>query len=1763
MLLRSIVLALFLSVTAPFVVAQENEPEKKDEKIETVHPFFERLVGPDRNIQRRYEQAERLIQAERYAEAGQLLGSILESQSHFLLPPSDFTERTASQTFDAEILRKIDELPENGKNSYRLQYETLAKRLLNDAVERGSLEGIQVVSQNYFTTQAGIDATFLLGMSQYEQGATGPAMFTLRKLLRQGLHTDAHEPMLSLTLATCQLRLGMDDAAAETLQRFLQRFPKPEILFGGNEPWEPQNVDELLDRLRKNMGPPRLLSDWLERAGWLLTFGNATQNPQASTEKPLLELLWQVSSLTRADSTSEAWLLHNYVRRGSDVYLPAGRPLIVDQRLILRGMYETMAVDVRTGKRLWRGADADYRLPTNIASPFRNFAMYGGYGLSSRFSLRILLWHDRISHGMSSDGKRLYTVEGLELMPYGRNSFGWGGVPRIQVGNKQVEDPRSRPGNSLVARDVRTGQVLWRAGKYPLVQKILDQYAEDPDAKSKPPATQPKNDGPAAPAEPAKNPAVESTDSITEEERFLGETWFLGAPLPLYGRLNVIGENAGILRLFVLDGRNGKLIRQQPLLQPSLPFENDYLRRYYGLTPSAANGILYCPTGLGMVAALDATTTVPLWCFSYFTPPKEDPNVRNMRNMRFPFSFNATNEDFQRMFSQTGWQSPCLMIDGNRLILAPPDVPALFCLDAVTGKLLWQKENLKRQDTLYVACIRNGKVYVVTPISMLALSLEDGTPVWKDTLASVRTEQDRLAAVANQDERPPDQPSLMFPQGVVPSGLGIQNDTQYFLPLSDGSVAVVDLDKGTLETVVPLPTVSRRSPMIPINEGPLPTLTSWRNDTSLGNLVGLQGFFFSQAPLWVSCFDQFEPLKKRTEALLAIDPNDAVALTQLGRIRRAEGNVSEAIALFRRSLGQKKSELATTLLRETLLDAIRTDYATWESAAAELESLAEFPEELGEILLVLAQGAAKAGKADVFLDALKKSFRLETARIVRVPIEDGVDAQLNRAFGVIIEQQFRNGTSSLEQVAEELFVQLASVDTLNRFQPPWWEAGENLASEFRDWRLFMEYFRSLPITAKARDSLLKLYEKNERFVAMESMLNPPVHWFPLGLDMSNADGTSSAPPAFAETRRLAELLESQGNTADAFYYYRLLELFHADERDDSLSGKELYQQASGRPLLKRHIDRETAAKTWPSGFVEFPDAESPPPSPIGKTSDKERLERLLRNVQQRDRQTTGLVPVPLIGSYEPFHSAYTYSLETTINESSLVCYDTLGMVRWRCELSSLSPDIQENAYFYDQHRGIGIQQMFLKACNHYLLFVRRNTLIALDTFRASETGAPTILWTKTLTSSLAARHQFGAARLYDLNPQSIMYSPWSQQTNQSLGDPVHPLPNVVCYQDAESIYGVDPMTGETLWYRGAPSFRCTILSDRQHLFLFSGDSNQVLAIDPGSGKTLTHGIVPKGACFAFETNLIGISQPSGGTCRLFVCDLRDVFKLQRERTELSKDEAVPTIADQTIRGNLPLDSLVRLVIHHRFVATLPSQSMTLKLYDLQKKSDCFGERSDSPIAWRKGTELTLKQTQNRHGAGSWDFDIELVDGNPLVLFIENSNIENNQRNVNEDGKKFFRSRQPLNNVPSRAVGFGTMMLYDWEGRKLWDKGATVENWYRLTQTPKGLPVALFAASVMDQPRSDGGPTIYSTDLFGIDKRTGETRFQKPVSQVANQQNSLLQGFRVTADPERDEMSFIAPFRTLTIRFTDKDPPPSAVPKKEIKPFNFWNLWPFN
>jgi outer membrane protein assembly factor BamB len=1923
------------------VSAQEQAESSEVEEVqnaETVNPFFERLVPPDRTILRRYEQTGRLIDAGRLAEAAQLLGTILEAPIDYFVQPNsqsnDYSHQTSNKLFSDLVLERLLGLPRKAFESYSLQFEAQARRLLENAVQNGSIEVIQQVSKLYFPTTSGATATFLLGIEQFEQGAYETALLTLQRLTQSQHNLTPFEPVLSLTLATTQLQFHQTDKARQTIEQLLKRHPNPEILFFGNELWKPQSTDEIIDRLERLRDESKSISPalWLERTGWLLGMGTPNQNTETTAQKPLLELVWSVPILDKLLFNKETNNLLSLVRNGSDTYIPAAQPLIVDDRLLTRGMNRITAIDQKTGKQLWAAAEQEYQISKKIQLPFPiNFNAVRMNNQNYQGSFRIFFWHDRITHQMSSDGSRLFTVDGLDMRSLTYTALGRG-ARNLQIGKKSVEDPRWGPGNTLSARDVKTGQILWQIGKFPYVQKRFDQYIEEFELEQNEQKKKSSQNSQNSPPIPNKNSKQEikianknsnenssenssentnekdktltkPNEDFTEEELFFSDTWFLGAPLPFRGRLHVIGENGGVIRLIVLDAESGRLIRQQPLGVPENPFEMDPFRKYYGLIPSASDGLIFCPTGIGLVVALDAATMTPIWCFSYQAAEKEDANTRNqvrqLRNRFLGGVVHGQNDEFRNFFSLTGWQVPTLMIDKNRILVAPPDDPALYCLDLLTGKLLWQKKELKREHALYVACIRNETAYIVTPNSMLALKMESGEPVWEFSLtaASPSTKRSRTeieianSKVVNPETTNPEtansetansktanskivnsqtvseiKPSVRFPRLLKPNGIGVRNGEQYFLPFTDGYLGIIDLDQGTINLISPQqlsPTPSSTIDLTKGNESNSDFITEslalrvgnfslslfpayremndsaydllLRQEITLGNLIGLRDRFFSQTPNRLIAFDQWEPLKEDATNRLKINPNDSEGLLQLGRVRRAEGNIAESIDLFRRSLQSRYSEYAADCLRKTLLNSLRNDYSAWSSAGSELESLAEFPEELGEILFVRTQGALQNEKIDELTDLFQKVFYLATEHSIQVSVNAELSSQLHRILGNFLKQSLQKNKNpelqnTINRVAESIFTQLSeksqkkdpplfstklkwnnnSQFTKNQFLlRPWWEQESLLSfSEIRCWQVFTELFQHLPISEQAEKNLQEHYERHHFFIALESAWNFPVEWFlpacffePKKTESatnSPVPPNNSAPPAtppttsavsqtselrtsklqtpelqtpkfdFEKTQHLATLLESQDNITDAIYYYRILEKYFKEHLREQ--GQKPEQNILEHSKFKEFYEREMISTNWHEGEVLVEDEPQHGMQP--EYSHEGTIARILGATQQRNRFTANQqYLLPFLSSYEPFLSPYSYSLETIQPDVFLVCYDCFGEERWRSRLSVIYPDMMDYGFFNENshHYSYGFSDLtvYLKGCNHLLILVRENEMIAFDTFRCNSEEGPKILWTKTLSSAIPSRQMSSSAALGHF--QVFSTPPEVDYFQESL----FVSPQVVCYRNADCVYGLNPMTGQTLWTRKIHSARCSILGDRENLFLIFTDTQQVIAIDPLVGQELASGTIPQGLILAFETNLVFLKRTilphvptpnsfNTSQFQIYMSDLRELFQKRRRAlifSENTESGIIPTLPSYLIGDNFSEVSMIRLIHSGRFLAVVSWASKTLRIFDLQSKKEILGSVNDYGVQ----TGAVLPEMKRHHGQvqrhgqarrHNCDFDVELLGDRFLVYFTESSEINLSPSDEVENGIVFKRRRSPIVNIHCRPVGTGSMMLYDIDGKPCWAQPARIDDWYRLLRVPPNTPVALFA--VMFNEDTAGQPAISSTALLGIDKQTGKTRFRVLIPPL---QRPLLQGFRITVDPNNQQISFLAPGRTVIAKFTTQTqtPPPSLLPNNEktILPLN--------
>ena|GEM_PF-2500352 len=1654
--MHRLVLFLFACSVLPLGAAQEAAPE-------VTNTLYESVFVPDHTLSRRLEQAERLFEAGRTSEAAQLFGGILENADFAFIAPEQTGQaeeelvRTLRQTLNDYLIDRIRNMPKEARDAYAFQFEPTARRLLDNAVASGSLDEVQQVARKYFLTAAGASATFLVGLSQFERGEYIAASLTLERLNR--LH-----PAIPASL-----KPAVDKTLAES-QAKMQR------VSGAPPHGLPQQMAE---------------AAWLEQTGWRMPTGSPTQNAGTKATPPLLEKNWTVPVFNRYFWERETETLVRMLRNRDDVSIPASQPLVVGDLFITRTPGETIAVDAHSGKRRWVATvitDTDYR---NHEGNFLGSQRRSSFAQQPRVALMLFFWYDRISQQLSSDGERLFAIDEHDLSASFRMP-----LPNLQG---RGEDLRYTAGNTLVARDLKTGQLLWKAGKFPYVQKYINDLL----------APRPRN-------APAGQVSVDES-IFTDDEKVLMDTCFLSAPLPLRGRLYVIGETNGVFHLFVLESQTGRLIARQPFARAADSFVQTDIRRTYPLFPAASEGLVICPTGNGLIAALDAATLTPVWCYTYAPAVRvTNPNDRNalmaMRNRQIPLFSRAANEDILRVFfAESGWQVPSVIIDGTRILVAPPDRPILFCLDMLTGELLWE-QSISRENTLYVATVHNGNAFLVTPGNMMTIDMQTGEDL---TTADSR-----------------------FPATLKPAGVGTRSGDQYFIPFTEGHLAVADLNDGTLTwldatgmaivpleeptgremaseeaagqppAAVPLPAVPPRlrgggwrfegriefggnadgivfagqwgqvpvpgnNPTASSASSPRPAIQdSSPQPIQFGNLVGIRGRFFSQSPMQIASFDQKEPLRQRAEMLLQADADDPDGLLKQGRILKSEGKLTEAIESFRASLNARHTVEAADALRKNLLEAMRQDYSAWAHTSQELESLAEFPGEWGTILQAQIEGVLQSGGKDELAAVLEKVFAFGQDYSMMIPVNSDHSAQLYRALACLIEQKMTHERNTeLRGTWEELaetFLQRLSDPEWNPYSGApkqsfqWFRTPLYLPPEVQRWSMFTHIFRNTAAAERGREILREAYLR---------------HRLPAALDLQ--------------------------------------------ERQPPVLWSELPVPLVWRPKAEMHVLPLSAALAAPSAE-----------NPQERSADRVEIDRIIaRLVDYTHNPVTARpgdhpMPIPFLNPSDSEPEQFNYFIKQGTSGFFFCRSDLAGREQWRLALPpTITSGYNENHAQSHHNRYNGELATYIRAFGqseqHYLLLIHGNTMIAIDTTPQSEK----ILWSKTLSSVPFTQRTSMRQNNIDQRPDPGAL-PFPKNA-------IFVSPHAVCYWDREAnaVFGLDPLTGQTNWQRKILYDNCTLLGDDNSLFLTFPDNRLVIAIDPASGRELQSGSLPEGGAFLYGTN-IAFLQRRGNEFTLLIGDLRDLHDTRRRALLMSDAPAgsmmIAPIPTGTLYSKVRHSTKIQTFRNDRFLSIADWDTKTLQVYDLLMKKNLFPE--DNKILEFVPPE-NIRRTR---------CDVEIIGDQFLVLFTKETQLRNTQEpQPDEEGVPVRRTYQQINGVAGMPIDDGVMMLFDSEGKPCWHAPVPIEKWCRLLDVPGHLPVILFAIGYTDTVVAPPHTRFSGTMLKGVDKRSGEILFRTRLQA----DEISMQPFRVSVDTAAQEIIYtnsnVVPPRTVKAVFVEE------------------------
>jgi outer membrane protein assembly factor BamB len=646
--------------------AKAQAPQPRPVVDPTQRPELDNFAGvslpSDRAISRAIGRAGERLNAGEYHEALAFLQGILERDE------DSFIERVGNERgqlgLKATVRKMIGELPSAGIDSYELLQGPAARKQLEAALRDGNRDGIANVARRYFHTAAGYEAALILAQLEADQGHRLAAAQLYQDLISAPRAAARFEPQLSIAAALNQLAAGHSDEAANLVRSVSEQHPNAEISIGGKNVMLPGSGNALT-WLTTIAGT--IKTGTVAGSDWLTLHGDPSRNVQSPGGKPHLRPRWEARVVY--EPAIEAYLnsrSNDYLQRNA-ASIPCARPIAVGDLVMMRTPRNVVAVDWRTGKRIWETRDeSELEGDDGPADPNGVIGDSDQIGPKDK-QLEDRVWEDALAASLSSDGSRVFTVRGL---PATRDVDNFPFQMNMAFNRGVMETPTAA--NQLAAYDLATqGKLLWE----------LDGS---------------RTAGP------------------------LAGGFFLGAPVAIDNSLFVMVEIRSALYLIALNPATGQIEWQQQLLDLEQGILLDPIRRRAGATPSYSGGILVCPTGASVAVAVDVVKRELAWVYRY---TREAPT--NVEARQFWQQQQLQN---QLVKPNDKWIDSAAVIADGHVLLTPPESGELHCVDLQSGKLLWKR---RRGEALFVAGVDRGVVLLVGSQSVQGLRLSDGAPAWK------------------------------------------------------------------------------------------------------------------------------------------------------------------------------------------------------------------------------------------------------------------------------------------------------------------------------------------------------------------------------------------------------------------------------------------------------------------------------------------------------------------------------------------------------------------------------------------------------------------------------------------------------------------------------------------------------------------------------------------------------------------------------------------------------------------------------------------------------------------------------------------------------------------------------------------------------------------------------------------------------------------------------------------------------------------------
>jgi outer membrane protein assembly factor BamB len=821
----------------------------------------------DNKLQNIINAANDFIKEQLWGDAGTQLQRVLDIKEDVFIrvKRTDKAGKESPQWISvrAEANRLIGTMPPKGLEFYELQSGGNAKKLLREATEKSDPQLLAEVAQRYLYTEAGKEATDLLGSYHLDRGRFVMAALCYERLLQRA-GADKLAPVTLFKACLAFRRTGDKANAEEAWKQLTAKSPRDGLQLGNRK----VALDDARKLLERYDVPA---SELLSPTEWTMPGGAPHRSAQGVGGTPFMEKNWAQPLITTSET--KEWvkkaIAHQEMR--SQPLISASEPIALSARalrdnreeniplIIYRSFKGVTAVNLNTGKLEWE-SDCEGSLDRLVEEVPKATVMKGWVDPYYTSSNPNLFWENSTLGTLSTDGAYVYAIDDLALPPHptfimtnGMN----GGFQGGQMNFGRLQDAVYH--SVLRAFELETnGKLVWQLGG--------------------------RGEGP------------------------FDDAYFLGAPLPLAGKLYFLMEKNQEIKLVCLDPQrmehptknpHGNLkdavVWMQSLGSTKDKMLQDVGRRVRAATLAYGEGMLICPTNAGAIFGVDLLTHSLVWAQAYRDKApqvQEDAQQQMMRmqgRMRGGMMVPAT--DAAPLNSD--WKTTAPIIQDGKVVFAAPDGSALHCLNLRDGAPIWKAE---RRDGIYLGGVFNGKVLIVGKSTVRALNLSDGQKAWE-----VETGQ--------------------------PSGIGVASDNIYYLPLRAGAqskepeVCPIDIVKGV---VLPHDKIRRRDK--DKEDDPLAGIP--------GNLVFFEGSVISQTPTTIAAYPLLKSKLAMIDEAIRKNPKDPAGLTERGELKLGLGDLPGALEdLFQAMKENPPKELAGRTkekLYDTLTEVLNHDFKTGE-----------------------------------------------------------------------------------------------------------------------------------------------------------------------------------------------------------------------------------------------------------------------------------------------------------------------------------------------------------------------------------------------------------------------------------------------------------------------------------------------------------------------------------------------------------------------------------------------------------------------------------------------------------------------------------------------------------------------------------------------------------------------------------------------------------------------------------------------------------------